>query len=319
MRYRSILVAAACMVPVAAWTVSKDFNGRMWLAQVPAVPSDANAAYQQWVDDGNGTLKPGEAFNTVDQGINNVIADQAQANMASPGNQAQIQQQMSTAQQMMAKYSTPEGQAALKSMTPAQLMAMAQQMMPQSNTPRAVSPADQALLQKIGDGVFSGKQTVMAEVVKLQVEINGVEKQWDEDVAALQAQEQAQIGQLPPCPGEAGIPSSVDMEQLELKFADRRIFIAGQYLGQITPIVGKTRVTVLPEIDFGDDALAAWTQITDAALKQQVSPSANGAFQQGLGDVGIVEKLVEEVSSRASKAVMDKKAIQKKYANAKGC
>jgi hypothetical protein len=78
-------------------------------------------------------------------------------------------------------------------------------------------------------------------------------------------------------------------------------------------------VTVLPEIDFGDDALAAWTQITDAALKQQVSPSANGAFQQGLGDVGIVEKLVEEVSSRASKAVMDKKAIQKKYANAKGC
>jgi hypothetical protein len=291
----------------------------MWLAQVPAVPSDANAAYQQWVDDGNGTLKPGEAFNTVDQGINNVIADQAQANMASPGNQAQIQQQMSTAQQMMAKYSTPEGQAALKSMTPAQLMAMAQQMMPQSNTPRAVSPADQALLQKIGDGVFSGKQTVMAEVVKLQVEINGVEKQWDEDVAALQAQEQAQIGQLPPCPGEAGIPSSVDMEQLELKFADRRIFIAGQYLGQITPIVGKTRVTVLPEIDFGDDALAAWTQITDAALKQQVSPSANGAFQQGLGDVGIVEKLVEEVSSRASKAVMDKKAIQKKYANAKGC
>jgi hypothetical protein len=307
------------MVPVAAWTVSKDFNGRMWLAQVPAVPSDANAAYQQWVDDGNGTLKPGEAFNTVDQGINNVIADQAQANMASPGNQAQIQQQMSTAQQMMAKYSTPEGQAALKSMTPAQLMAMAQQMMPQSNTPRAVSPADQALLQKIGDGVFSGKQTVMAEVVKLQVEINGVEKQWDEDVAALQAQEQAQIGQLPPCPGEAGIPSSVDMEQLELKFADRRIFIAGQYLGQITPIVGKTRVTVLPEIDFGDDALAAWTQITDAALKQQVSPSANGAFQQGLGDVGIVEKLVEEVSSRASKAVMDKKAIQKKYANAKGC
>jgi len=319
LRYRSILVAAACMVPVAAWTVSKDFNGRMWLAQVPAVPSDANAAYQQWVDDGNGTLKPGEAFNTVDQGINNVIADQAQANMASPGNQAQIQQQMSTAQQMMAKYSTPEGQAALKSMTPAQLMAMAQQMMPQSNTPRAVSPADQALLQKIGDGVFSGKQTVMAEVVKLQVEINGVEKQWDEDVAALQAQEQAQIGQLPPCPGEAGIPSSVDMEQLELKFADRRIFIAGQYLGQITPIVGKTRVTVLPEIDFGDDALAAWTQITDAALKQQVSPSANGAFQQGLGDVGIVEKLVEEVSSRASKAVMDKKAIQKKYANAKGC
>jgi hypothetical protein len=66
LKYRSILVAAAWMVPVVAWTVSKDFNGRMWLAKVPALPSSADVAYQQWVDDGNGTLKPGEAFDTVD-------------------------------------------------------------------------------------------------------------------------------------------------------------------------------------------------------------------------------------------------------------
>ena len=93
------------------------------------------------------------------------------------------------------------------------------------------------------------------------------------------------------------------MEKLELKFADQRIFIAWQYLGQITPIVGKARATVIPEIDFGDDALAAWTQISDPGLKQQVSPSAHGAYQQGLGDVGIVEKMVEEVSSKAAQAV----------------
>ena len=319
MRYRSILVVAVCMVPIAAWTVSKDFNGRMWLAQVPAVPSDANSAYSQWVDDGNGTLKPGDAFSTVDQGINNVIADQAQANMASQSSQTQTEQQMTAAQQMMAKYSTPEGQAALKAMTPAQLMAMAQQMMPQSNMPHTVSPADQALLQKINNGVYSGQQQVMADVLKLQTEVNRIESQWDQDVAALAPQEQAQIGQLPPCPGEAGIPSSLDMEQLELKFADRRIFIAGQYLGQITPIVGKARATVIPEIDFGDDALAAWTQISDPSLMQQVSPSAHGAFQQGLGGVGIVEKMVEDASEKAAQAVQDKKAIQKKYANAKGC
>ena len=318
-RYRAILIAAACVVPIGALAVSKDFNGRMWLAQVPALPSDANVAYQQWIDDGNGTLKPGEAFNTVDQGINNVIADQAKANMASPQNQARMQQQVSAAQQMAAKYSTPEGQAALKSMTPAQLMALAQQMQPQSNMPHTVSPQDQQLLQKIGNGAYSGQQQVLADVLKLQKQVNSLEGRWDQDVSALVPQDQAQMRALPVCPGEASIPSSQDQEKLEVKFADQRISIASTYLAQIAPIVGKERVAVLPQIDFGDDALAAWTQISDPGLKQQVSPSAHGAQQQGLGDVGIVEKLVEEVSSRAAHAVMDKKAIQKKYANAGGC
>ncbi|MGA3081707.1 MAG: hypothetical protein ABSD44_10040 [Terracidiphilus sp.] len=319
LRYRAILIAAACVAPVVAWSVSKDFNGRMWLAQVPALPSDANAAYQQWIDDGNGGLKPGAAFDTVDQGIKNVIADQAEANRSSPANQTQTQQDVSTAQQMAAKYGTPEGQAALKAMTPAQLMALAQQMMPQANTPRAVSPEDQQLLQKIGDGVYSGQQQVMADVLKLQTQVNGIESQWDQDVAALAPQEQAQMRALPVCPGEASIPSGLESEKLELKFADQRISIASKYLGQIVPIVAKERVVVLPQIDFGDDALAAWTQISDPGLKQQTSPSAQGAEQQGLGGVGIVEQLVESVSSKAAHAVMDKKAIQRKYANATGC
>jgi len=319
MRYRPILIAAVCMVPVVAWTVSKDFNGRMWLAQVPALPSDANAAYSQWVDNGGGTLKPGEAFNNVDQGMNNAIADQAKAAMANPENQAQQQQQVSMAQQMAAKYGTPEGQAALRSMTPAQLMALAQQMQPQSNMPHTVSSQDQQLMQKLDNGVYSGKQQVMADVLKLQKQINSIDSQWDQALAALVPQQQAQFRQLPPCPGEASIPSSQDQEKLELKFADQRIAIAAQYLGQIAPIVANARAAVLPEIDFGDDAQAAWTQISDPALKQQSSASARGAQQQGFGDVGIVEQMVEQASSKAAQSVMNKKAIQKKYANATGC
>jgi hypothetical protein len=220
---------------------------------------------------------------------------------------------------MAAKYGTPEGQAALRSMTPAQLMALAQQMQPQSNMPGVVSPQDQQLLQKIGNGVYSGQQQVMADVMKLQIQMNSIESQWDQAASALVPQEQAQMRQLPVCPGEAGIPSGADMKKLELKFADQGITIASQYLGQIAPIVGKVRVAVLPEIDFGDDALAAWAQISDPALKQQTSASAHGAMQQGLGGVGTVEKLVEDVSSKAAHAVVNEKAIQKKYAGAKGC
>src|SRR5580658_3412339 len=132
MKYRALIAAGVVLLPIAAWTVSKDFNGRMWLAQVPALPSSAETAYGQWIDDGQGGLKPGPPFTNVDDGINSVLKDQAQ--LAAPS-QSQMQQQMTSAQQMAQKYGTPEGQAALKNMTPDQLMALAKQMSPQTMTP----------------------------------------------------------------------------------------------------------------------------------------------------------------------------------------
>lgn len=319
MRNRSIWIAAVCLIPVAAWTVGTDFNGAMWLAKVPSLPSSANTAYGQWTDDGNGNLKPGEAFTTVEQGINEVLKEQAEANGAAAPSQAQMQQQETTAQQMAAKYGTPEGQAALRAMSPAQLMALAQQMQPQTMTPRIVTPHDQALLQKIGDGVYPEQQQVMADVEKLQKQINSIDDAWDKAAAALGPQEQAAIKQLPVCPGEAGIPSSQSMETVEVQYADQRIALATQYLPQFEPVIEQARAAVRPQIDFGDDALAAWTQIEDAGLKQQVSASAHGAEQQGLGDVGIVESMVKGASQKAAQTEADKKAIQKKYANAHGC
>jgi hypothetical protein len=251
----------------------------MWLAQVPALPSDANVAYQQWIDDGNGTLKPGQAFNTVDQGINNTMADMFQTSMASPGNP----------------------------------------MQPQSNMGNVVSPKDQQLMQKIGYGAYPGQAQVMADVMKLQIEVNSLESQWDQDINALVPQKDAQMSALPVCPGEAGLPSGQEAEKLELQFADKRISIASKYLAQIVPLAGSVRAAVLPQIDYGDDAFAAWAQISNPGLKQQVSTSARGAEQQSLSAVGIVEQLVEGVSSKAAQAVADKKAIQRKYADAGGC
>lgn len=64
---------------------------------------------------------------------------------------------------------------------------------------------------------------------------------------------------------------------------------------------------------------AAWTHISDPGLKQQVSPSVQGAIQQGLVDVATVEEMVERVSQKAAHAVEEKEAIQKKHGNAKGC
>ncbi|HWE83761.1 MAG TPA: hypothetical protein VG267_02375 [Terracidiphilus sp.] len=314
MKNRALIATVIVLLSAAAWAVSKDFNGRMWLAQVPALPSDGNSAYAQWVDDGKGTLTSGDAFNNVKNGINDVMRDQAQANLPS---QSQTQQQVSAAQQMAQKYGTPEGQAELKNMTPDQLMALARQMQPQ-NAARAVSPADQAQLQKIG--VYSGSAQVLEDVTAVMKEVNELESQWDADAAALDTQEAAEQAKLPVCrSGEAGVPSGVTTRDFELQFADKRIALAGRYLSKFAPIIGKLHADVLPEIDYGDDALAAWTQIQDPGLKQQVSASAHGAESLALSDVSTVEQLIEHLSQRAAKTAADKKVIQRRYADAKGC
>jgi hypothetical protein len=320
MKHRALIAAGIVLLPLTAWTVSKDFNGRMWLAQVPQLPGSAAVAYGQWTDNGQNGLTPGEGFKTVEDGINNVLRDQAQANTPS---QSQIQQQVSAAQQMQQKYGTPEGQAELKNMTPDQLMKLAQQMNGQLNpgamTPRAVSPEDQAQLQKIGNGVYSGEAQVLADTTAVNKEVAAIEAQWDAAAAPLVAQEAAQQQKLPGCAGEASIPSDQEVGKLKIEFADKRIALAGQYLPKFDPLIGKLRVAVLPQIDFGDDALAAWTRIQDPGLKQQVSASAHGAEQQGLGDVGMIEGVIKNISEKAAQTVAAKKALEKQYANATGC
>ena len=315
MKYSAYIASAIVLLSVAAFAVSKDFNGRMWLAQVPGLPSDGNTAYSQWTDDGKGQLKPGEGFQSVTDGINSAVRDQAQADMPS---QSQQQQQMATAQQMAAKYGTPEGQAALKNMTPDQLMALARQMSPQGGA-HIVSPDDQVQLQKINNGVYSGHQQVMDDMLSIEKQVNAIEAQWTAAEGALVTQEAAAEKQLPVCKGEAGIPSDQSVRDLKLQYADKRIALAGQYLPKFTPLVDKLRVTLQPEIDFGDDAIAALSKIQDPTMKQQVSASANGAEQQGLSDVAMIEQLISRLSLKAAQTVADKKSIERRYADAKGC
>jgi hypothetical protein len=318
MKHRLMIAAGLILLPITAWTVSKDFNGRMWLAHVPPLPSSGQAAYDQWVDDGRGVLSLGEGFKTVEDGMNQATAEQMQPNAPS---QSQMQQQASSAQQMMQKYSTPEGQAALKNMTPDQLLALSQQMMPQgaNMAPGIVSPEDQALLQKMNNGVYSGNQQVVADVLAINKQAQSIEAQWDAEVAPLVAQEQAAIQKLAVCPGEASIPSDQEVSKVKLEYADKRIAIAGDYLSKFESLANKMKVTVQPVIDFGDDAIAAWSQIQSPALKQQTSAMAHGAQAQSFGAVGQVEAFIRNLSRKAAQTVADKKAIQKQYADAKGC
>jgi len=308
------------LLPITAWTVSKDFNGRMWLAQVPALPGSAADAYSQWTDDGRGSLTPGGGFKSLEDGISHVMTDQMQANVPS---QSQQQQQMAAAQKLQQQYGTPEGQAALKNMTPDQLMKLAQQMSSQINpgamAPHAVSPEDQVQLRKIGGGVYQGHAQVIGDVTAVNTEAVKLQEEWDAAAAPLAAQEAAQEQKLPVCRGEAGEPSEQAVDSLRIQFANKRIALAGEYLPKFAPLVGKMRAALLPEIDFGDDAIAAWTAIQDPGLKQQMSATAHGAENGSLADVGMLETLIKNTSEKAARTVAEKKALEKQAASAKGC
>lgn len=319
MKYRALLIAGMVLAPVTAWTVSKEFNGANWLAQVPAPPSTSDGAYAQWTDDGQGGLTPGPGFKAVLDGINAQFADMAQTAMA---NSPSVDQQKQTAINLAQKYNTPEGRAALAAMTPAQLVALSQQMGGGGagmDAPRVVSPAEQAFSQKFGNGVYSGRAQVDADAARAMTPIAGLETKWDADVAKINTQEGVQLQQLPPCPGEAGAASGQATAALKQQFAQQRATTAAGYLGQMAPLLEQLHAALMPEISFGDDAMYAAAQVQNADARSHVTATAQTAEKMSLGDVGRYAQAIEDISRKAAQPAADKQKIAKAYANAGGC
>jgi len=310
---KRIAILVAAVVPVVALAVSKDMTARAWLQQVPPLPDSAMTAYAQWNDDGSGGLTEGSGFKGLEDGLTAVAADQNQAAAASP----QVQQQMAMAQQMQQMYGSPEGQAKLRSMSPAELMAMAQQMQPPQTASGPISAHDQALVRRIGP--YPGTVQVEQDVQKLRSQEIALEQQWNAEAEAIGKQEQAAESALPICHNEAGEPSDIAVREVRLSYASKSIDLANKYLPKFEPLVQQLRATLGQRIDYGDDAMVAWSQIQSPTYKQQMSTAAHGAENTGLGDVGLMESFIKDPSKKAAQAVADKKNIERVYANAKGC
>lgn len=306
-----LLMAAALPAAIAA-PPSKDLSAEQWLGQVPAMPSDPRTAYQQWTDNGHAGLTPGPQFQALQIGIAAYQRDQAQGAGASPG-------QVDKLQALKAEYGTPEGQAKLRSMSLADQMAIAQQIQAATAMPApgAVSPHDQTLLRKIA--FYPDSPKVDADLMKLQQQKNVLAQAWHDELDKLIPKQEAERRTLKGCGGEAGMPSSAALEEFELRYADQRIAIASQYLGKLSPVVAAARKTLEPRIGYGDGVLAAWSQLEDPAMKQRTSAEAHGVESASLGDVATYQEFVKDASRPAAQAVADRKAIERKYLDAKGC
>ena len=306
-----VFTAAMLLMPARGFSAEKELTARAWLGKVPPLPVDANTAYGQWVDDGNGGLTPGAGFKEVEDGINESMVHRPGGGAdAEEADEAQdAQRQMAAAQQMQAEYGSPEGQAKLRSMSPAELMALAQRMQPQAMAPQVINEHDQALIQKIG--VSPGTAAVAQDGMKAQLALNAVTQNWAAADQAINARLDSALRALPVCPGEAGVPSAAATRETKLRFAGEHIQMAAQYLGQMQPLIQQLTVAVGPEIDFGDEARRAWAHLEDKSLKHHLAPEAHGAERIAKGDVLRVQQAIEAASRQAAMAVAAQKVLER--------
>jgi hypothetical protein len=184
---------------------------------------------------------------------------------------------------------------------------------------RTVSEHDQRILQKINNVDYTVQSTVMQKFMETQTKLNQLATAWDGDVQALAPKEQADLNQLPSCQGESGVPSSADTAKVKMQYADQRMQIANQYLGQMRQLVTELHAALLPQIDAGDDAQAGWNSLEGAGTKQMSAPAVLSRYQQGLNAVMMYEQLVENFSQKAASVAWERKKLDRQYADAGGC
>lgn len=309
----------ALLVPLAATAaappVAKAMTDRAVLQAVPMLPGTADDAYALYVDH-NGSLTSGAALETADEDIAGATVGGTPAGPV--GMPPDVQHQMAMAQQMQQRYGSPEGQAQLKSMSPAQLMAMAQQMQP--NSPPGAMPVsdhDSQLMKRMQ------AETDAADKLELNMQVgdwiqkaSALGQQWDAELKQVSVDEQRELNKLPAAckgGGDIAFPNPAEERAIVMKYADKRIQIAQQYLRKFQPLEHTMRTEVGQFVDHLDDNVVLWTQLDSPALKQKVDPQVHGALSGGLAFVGNVNGVVKDVTRRAAQAVADKKRADQEH------
>lgn len=312
MRFALLALAA---IPVLV--SGAELTARAALNMVPATPDSAQAAYAQWRDE-NGQLKTAGQLKAYEDAINAWMTAKSQA--AAQKQMAGMNPQMSS--QMQAAMNSPEAaaklQAQMQSMTPAQLMAMAQSMQPQMPRSAPVSDHDQALIKQIN--VYPGMMEVDQQVQKARMDQAALDEQWKAQRDALNEKMRQDHDKLPACPGEAGEPAADKVRDLELKYADQRIAAVGNYLAKSKAIEQRTRAAVAPRVAYGDQAMAAWSQLQGEGIKQMTESQAQAALQMGISDSSSVAGIVENASHTAAEEIINRKRVVDMYKDIRpGC
>jgi hypothetical protein len=180
-----------------------------------------------------------------------------------------------------------------------------------------LSSRDQALAQKID--VFPDTGAVLQKVRAAQAEQAAVLQKWHAELNSLEQRRLHARGALPACHNEAGVPSPASIRDVEQTFAKEKIEIAVRYLAQFQPRLDQLLAAVSPRIAHGDTSLSNWNKLANPFKKAQLAPLARGAESDALRDVALVQSYIQEISKLAARSISERNAMQRVYANARGC
>ena len=186
-----------------------------------------------------------------------------------------------------------------------------------TGNPGPASRHDQVLMGRIS--VFSGTAVVVQNIQAARTAQAALTQKWNAELHALEQRRVLDRGALPACRNEAGTPSQLAIREVELAYAQQKIALAGHYLEQSQPVLQQMLAAVSPRIRHGDSVMAAWEDLQNPGSQAQLAPLARAAEADALLDVGQVEDFVQAISKQAARPVADRKAIERVYAQAKGC
>jgi hypothetical protein len=186
-----------------------------------------------------------------------------------------------------------------------------------TGTQGPVSRHDQVLMGRIS--VFSGTAGVLQNIQAARTAQAALTQKWNAELHALEQRRLLDRGALPACHNEASAPSQLAIREVELAYVQQKAALAAHYLEQFQPVLQQMLAAVSPRIRHGDAVMAAWEELQNPGAQAQLAPVARAAEADALLDVGQVQDLMQGISKQAARPVADRKAIQRVYAQAKGC
>jgi hypothetical protein len=199
----------------------------------------------------------------------------------------------------------------------AEVLALARAVEPPPGVAGGLNAHDKALVEKIA--VFPDTGSVRQKVKAAQTEQAAMLQKWRAELNSLEQRRLQARGALPACHNEAGMPSQASIRDVEQSFAQDRIEIAVRYLAQFQPRLEQLLAALSPEIAHGDATISAWNKLGSPFKRAELAPLARGAESDALEDVALVQSYIQEVSKLAARSVSERNALQRVYAEAKGC
>jgi hypothetical protein len=176
------------------------------------------------------------------------------------------------------------------------------------------------------DKALAGKITVFPETGAVLQKIQGARtdeaallQKWHAELNSLEQRRIQARSALPACHNEAGTPSQASIRDVEQTFSKEKVEIALRYLAEFQPRLEQLLAAVSARIAHGDATLSAWNGLGNPFRKAQLAPLARGSEIDALQDVALIQSYIQDISKLAARSISERNALQRVYANVKGC